>query len=242
MNHDKRIAIVTGGNRGLGFEVCRQLAKNNLKVILTSRDQASGNSKTEELKSEGLDVTYKQLDVSNSDSIAALYQAVEQEFGWIEILINNAGVLLDRDENIQHHPSQLFQTEKETFIRTFETNVIGAFQMCEAFVPGMKEHKYGRVVNVSSGMGQLSDMGAGYPAYRISKTALSGVTRYFSSQTNGTNVLVNAVCPGWVKTDMGGPNAPRTIDQGVDTIVWAALLPDSGPNGEFFRDRHPIPW
>jgi NAD(P)-dependent dehydrogenase (short-subunit alcohol dehydrogenase family) len=154
------------------------------------------------------------------------------------VLVNNAGVLLD----MEAAGDSLFDARLETFEQTFETNVWGPLLLSQTLIPAMKERGYGRVVNVSSGMGQLSDMGSGSPAYRLSKTALNALTRILAHELRSTNVLVNAVCPGWVRTDMGGPAAPRTPQQGADTITWLATLPDDGPSGGFFRDRKPIPW
>ena len=235
MSTTKRVAVVTGGNRGLGFEACRQLAKQGIQVILTSRDTTKGNAAVEKLQAEGLDVVCHALDVTNADSAQQLAEFVRDQFGHLEILVNNAGVLLDPGSN-------LLNTQMQTLQQTLETNVYGPLQLCQALVPLMKTHNYGRVVNVSSGAGQLSDMNGGYPCYRISKTALNAITRILAIEMQGTNILVNSVCPGWVRTDMGGPNASRTPEQGVNTIVSLATLPDNGPTGGFFRDRQPIPW
>lgn len=239
MSTTKRVAVVTGANRGIGFETCRQLAKREIQVILTSRDEAKGKVAAEKLQAEGLDVSYHPLDVADSESIERLAQFIKSEFGRIDILVNNAGVFLDSKEN----PSgSIFDLNISTLHKTLETNALGSLLLCQALIPLMKEHNYGRVVNVSSGAGQLSDMNSGYPSYRISKTALNAVTRIVGNELKGTNILVNSVCPGWVKTDMGGSNAPRTPEQGADTIVWLATLPDDGPTSGFFRDRKPIPW
>lgn len=232
-----RVAVVTGGNRGIGFETCRQLAKKDITVILTSRDEAKGKAAVEKLQTEGLDVIAYRLDVTSSDG-DRLAQFIRDRFGRLDILVNNAGVLLDYDES----DGSVFNLKISTLQTTLETNTFGPLLLCQALVPLMKEHNYGRVVNVSSGAGQLHDMGTGYPSYRISKTALNAVTRIVANELKGTNILVNAVCPGWVKTDMGGENATRTTEQGADTIVWLATLPDDGPTSGFFRDRQPIDW
>jgi NAD(P)-dependent dehydrogenase (short-subunit alcohol dehydrogenase family) len=152
------------------------------------------------------------------------------------VLVNNAGVMLDP------RGSRVLDARPKTFRDTLEANMLGPLQLMQALVPLMKKHGYGRIVNVASGQGQLSDMGVGTPAYRVSKTALNALTRTFAAELHGTGILVNSMCPGWVKTDMGGPNAPRTVEQAADTAVWLATLPDDGPNGGFFRDRQPIPW
>jgi len=234
MSPTKRVAVVTGANRGIGFETCRQLAKKGIQVILTSRDRANGEAAVEKLQAEGLDVSYHPLDVTDSDSVQRLAEFIKSEFGQLDILVNNAGVLLDSSDTV-------LSTKIDTLRKTIDTNLYGPLLLCQALIPLMK-HNYGRVVNVSSGAGQLSDMTSGYPSYRISKTALNALTRILANELKGTNILVNSVCPGWVKTDMGGANAPRTPEQGADTIVWLATLPDNGPTSGFFRDRQPIPW
>lgn len=234
-----KIAVVTGANRGLGFETCRQLARQGIHVILTSRDEAKGKAAIEQLLSENLPVSYCPLDVTDSDSIQRLVHFVKTQSGQLEILVNNAGIFID-----PHDPddASIFRASLDTIRRTYETNVYGPLQLCQALIPLMQAKRYGRVVNVSSGMGQLSDMNGGDPAYRLSKTALNALTRIFADELKGTNILINSVCPGWVKTDMGGPNAYRNLEEGVDTIVWLATLPDNSPTGLFFRDRKPIPW
>ena len=154
-------------------------------------------------------------------------------------MVNNAAIALDFTGE---SAGSIFKAKISTIQQTIETNVYGPLLICQALIPLMQINNYGRVVNVSSGAGQLQDMQSGYPAYRMSKTALNSLTRMFASELEGTNILVNSVCPGWVKTDMGGPNAPRTTEQGADTIVWLATLPDEGPTGGFFRDREAIAW
>lgn len=238
MSEDKKVALVTGANRGLGFEACRQLAKKDIKVILTSRDKAKGKAAAEKLQVEGLDVIDYPLDVTSVERCALLTRFIQDRFGRLDILVNNAGVLLDDSES----DDSIFNLKISTLQKTLETNTFAPLVLCQALIPLMKERNYGRVVNVSSGAGQLHDMNTGYPSYRISKTALNAVTRIVANELKGTNILVNGVCPGWVKTDMGGENAPRTPEQGVDTIVWLATLPDNGPTSGFWRDRQPIDW
>lgn len=239
MNGIERVAVVTGANRGIGFEVCRQLARIGFQVILTSRDESKGRAAVEQLQAEGLKVINYPLDVTNPESIEQLAKFIGDKFGHLDVLVNNAGVLLDHSQNAD---GSIFNTKVSTLRETMETNVYGPLLLCQALIPLMKKHNYGRVVNVSSGAGQLSDMTSGYPAYRISKTALNALTRILSVELKGTNVLINSLCPGWVRTDMGGANASRTPEEGADTIVWLATLPDDGPTGGFFRDRQPIDW
>jgi NAD(P)-dependent dehydrogenase (short-subunit alcohol dehydrogenase family) len=232
----QKVAVVTGANRGMGFEASRQLAKMGMQVILTSRDPQKGQKAAEQLHTEGLEITYCPLDVAHPESIAALSQFVRKKFGRLDVLINNAGLMIDSPD------ISVFDAKVDTLRKTMETNVYGPLQLIQALVPLMKEQDYGRIVNVSSGMGQLTDMGGGYPGYRLSKTSVNALTRIFADELKGTHILINTMCPGWVKTDMGGPGATRTPEQGVDTMVWLATLPDDGPTGGFFRDRKPIPW
>jgi NAD(P)-dependent dehydrogenase (short-subunit alcohol dehydrogenase family) len=234
-----KIALVTGANRGLGFETSRQLARQGIRVLLTSRDMVKGQAAVEQLQAEGLTVSYHPLDVADSESIWDLVEFIQEQSGHLEILVNNAGIFIDPEDP---DDSSIFHASLDTLRRTYETNVYGPLQLCQALIPLMQAREYGRVVNISSGMGQLSDMNGGYPGYRLSKTSLNALTRIFADELKGTNVLVNSVCPGWVRTDMGGPDANRSIEEGVDTIVWLATLPDGSPSGQFFRDRQPIAW
>jgi NAD(P)-dependent dehydrogenase (short-subunit alcohol dehydrogenase family) len=235
----EQIALVTGANRGLGLETSRQLAQQGIHVILSSRDAVKGEAAVEKLKAEGLTVSYHPLDVADSESIKSLAQFIQEQFGHLEILVNNAGIFIDSQDSAAE---SIFQADLETLRRTYETNVYGPLQLCQTLIPLMQKQGYGRVVNVSSGMGQLSNMNGGSTGYRLSKTSLNAVTRIFADELKGTNILVNSVCPGWVRTDMGGPNAHRNIEDGVNTIVWLATLPTGSPTGLFFRDRQPIPW
>jgi NAD(P)-dependent dehydrogenase (short-subunit alcohol dehydrogenase family) len=237
-----KIALVTGGNRGLGLETARQLASLGLRVVLTARDEAKAREAARELGRQKLEVIPHALDVTREDSMVALQKWVESELGQIDVLVNNAGVFLESSDSRGDADPSIFEIPVDVVRRTLETNTFGAYRLCQLFVPPMLNRGWGRVVNVSSGMGQLAEMNGGYPGYRISKTALNAITRIVADETQGKGVLVNSVCPGWVKTDMGGPNAERSIPEGADTIVWLATLPDSGPTGGFFRDRKKIDW
>jgi NAD(P)-dependent dehydrogenase (short-subunit alcohol dehydrogenase family) len=234
-----RIAVVTGGNRGMGFETCRQLARRGARVVLTSRDPEKGEAAAARLQGEGLDVRHHPLDVADDDGIARLAEFVRTEFGRLDILVNNAGIVRGKQEPRERAMST-FEATADGLREVLATNLIGPFLLCQALIPLMEG--YGRVVNVSSGMGQLCDMGAGYPAYRISKAGLNALTGIFASELEGTGIKVNAVCPGWVRTDMGGAGAARSVEEGVATTIWLATLPDDGPSGGLFRDRKPIPW
>ncbi|MEW6492286.1 MAG: SDR family oxidoreductase [Cyanobacteriota bacterium] len=239
MSTSKKIAVVTGANRGLGFETCRQLAKQGIHVVLTSRDESQGKAAVDQIQQEGLDIVYHPLDVTNPQSIQQLEQFLRQEYGRLDVLVNNAGIFPDSDDT---GSESVLTAKLDTLRKAMETNVYGPLQLCQALVGLMQAHDYGRIVNVSSGMGQLSEMNGGSPGYRTSKTALNALTRMLSAELQGTNILVNSVCPGWVKTDMGGAEAPRTPEQGVETIVWLATLPDGGQTGGFFRDKQSILW
>lgn len=232
---NQRVAIVTGANRGIGYETCRQLSRAGVITILTSRDENKGREAQHALVSEGSDVHYQQLDVTDERSIQRLHSSTLDKFGRLDILVNNAGVFLDRGIRGLELPIEVLQ-------ETLDTNLFGALKMCQVFIPLMKKNRFGRIVNVSSGMGSSSNMSAGSAAYKLSKAALNNLTRILADETRGENILVNSMAPGWVRTDMGGPGAPRSLAQGADTIIWLATLPGDGPTGGFFEDRHPIPW
>ncbi len=232
MTENGRVALVSGGNRGIGLEICRQLADRGFAVILGSRDEESGLRAAENLSGK---VFVHQLDVADEESVARLASFVEEEFGRLDVLVNNAGI--SNDEGQRGMDADLRRVRE-----ALEANLFGAWRLCEVAIPLMQRHGYGRIVNVSSGMGALEDMGGGSPGYRISKTALNALTRILASELRGSGILVNSVCPGWVQTDMGSPRAPRPVEEGADTPVWAATLPNNGPTGGFFRDRRPIPW
>jgi NAD(P)-dependent dehydrogenase (short-subunit alcohol dehydrogenase family) len=234
-NIDRKVAVVTGANRGIGFEICRQLARKGVHVILTSRDEAKGRDACEKLATAGLEVAFCQLDVSDSNSVQRLADWITSQYGRLQILVNNAGIYIDN----QH---SLLTVDMAVMRRTMETNAYGPLMMCQALVPLMKREGYGRLVNVSSGIGELSGLGPSYPAYRISKIVLNIHTRILAGELRDTGILANAVCPGWVRTDMGGPGASRSVEEGADTAVWLATLPNDGPTGGFFRDRQEIPW
>ena len=231
----RRVAVVTGANRGIGFEICRQLARKGARVVLTARDEAKGRAAAELLAGEGHDVLFHTLDVTENDSIDGFCAYVKDELRGVDILVNNAGVFLDQRKLGLDVPMSVVR-------ETLETNLLGAWRLAQVLVPVMRWTNYGRIVNVSSGLGAMSEMAGGYPAYRISKASLNALTRILADELRGTNILVNAMCPGWVQTDMGGPRATVPVDKGADTAVWLATLPDGGPTGGFFRDRRPIAW
>jgi NAD(P)-dependent dehydrogenase (short-subunit alcohol dehydrogenase family) len=233
----RRVALVTGGNRGIGLEICRQLGRRgDIHVVLTARNEAKGKAAAARLRENGADVEFRGLDVTSEKDIRALVDWLAASHGRCDILVNNAGIVADP------RGSRVLDSKLATYRETLDTNLLGPLLLAQALVPLMKKNRYGRIVNISSGQGQLADMGVGTPAYRISKTALNALTRTLAAELQGSGILVNSACPGWVRTDMGGPGAPRTVEQGADTPVWLATLPDGGPTGGFFRDRKPIAW
>jgi NAD(P)-dependent dehydrogenase (short-subunit alcohol dehydrogenase family) len=231
-----RVAVVTGANRGIGLEVARQLAVRGADVVLTARDPSRGEAARALLAGEGLAVSFQRLDVRDPAQAAALADWLHRERGRLDILVNCAGIVVD--------PRGVRASSVDPAIlrETFETNVTGVLAVTQALLPLMRRTGYGRIVNFSSVLGQLASMGAGTPAYRISKAALNALTRTLAAELSGTNIKVNSLCPGWVRTDMGGPSAPLTPAEGADTAVWLALLPDDGPSGGFFRQRAPVAW
>lgn len=238
----QQVALVTGSNRGIGFEIAKQLAMKKIQVVLTSRNSANGEAALKRLTRDdgGIKkVVPMQLDVTNQVSVDRLLNKVEKTFGRLDILVNNAAILIDRDDVVAS------STDLETVKTTLETNLIGAWRMCKAFIPLMKKNNYGRIVNVSSGAGEFEYMatsGGYWPAYCVSKASLNALTVMLASELRGTNILVNAVCPGWVRTDMGGPNATRSVEEGAATPVWLATLPDGGPTGCNYYDKEQTSW
>src|SRR2546423_2433324 len=232
---EQRIALVTGGNRGIGFEICRQLAKLGIRVILGSRDAAKGHSAAGELIAMHLPVEARELDVASEESIQECMSWIRRDLGRLDILVNNAGIMVEDDDV---DPEQEIQIIRDTM----QTNVYGPLLLSRLGIPIMKSRRYGRIVNLSSGMGSLAEMGPGYIAYRMSKAGINVPTRVLAAETQGSAILINSVDPGWVQTSMGGAGASRTVQKGAETAVWLATLPDSGPTGGFLRDRKTVPW
>jgi NAD(P)-dependent dehydrogenase (short-subunit alcohol dehydrogenase family) len=230
-----RTAIVTGANRGIGLEIARQLVQEGVRVVMGCRDPVLGSRACASLKAGDLAVSHA-LDVNDTKNVRRFVAFVERSFGAPAILVNNAGVYPEPSE------ARVVDTRTALWRETFETNLFGAVRLCREVVPLMQRLAYGRIVNVSSGLGQVAKMGAGSPAYRVSKAALNALTATLAAEVKGSGILVNSMSPGWVRTDMGGPDAPRSVEEGAETAVWLALLPSSGPTGQFFRDRKPIPW
>jgi NAD(P)-dependent dehydrogenase (short-subunit alcohol dehydrogenase family) len=226
------IALVTGANRGLGFEVVRQLAQRGFATVLGSRDLEKGRAAAEAL--DGLEVDPRRLDVADPDSVRELASGLRDDYGRLDVLVNNAGILYDTWESG-------LEADLDVVQQALETNLFGAWRTAQACLPLLRRSQHGRVVNVSSGSGSISGMGAGSPAYSVSKAALNALTRILAAELRRDRILVNAVCPGWVATDMGGPGG-RPVEQGAASIMWAVLLPDDGPTGGFFRDGRQLDW
>ena len=232
----RKIAIVTGGNRGIGREIARQLMKADVFVVAGVRDAAKCAATQEGLEAEGAHAVALQLDVNDTKSVRRFVDEVNRKHGAPSILVNNAGVYPESRD------AKVTDTSTSFWRATFETNLFGSVRMCREVVPLMSKRGYGRVVNVSSGLGQLEHMADGSPAYRVSKAALNALTKTLAAEVAGSGILVNSMSPGWVRKDMGGDEAPRSVEEGADTAVWLCLLPSNGPTGQFFRDRQPIPW
>ncbi|MET0594294.1 MAG: SDR family oxidoreductase [Polyangiaceae bacterium] len=231
---ERRVAVVTGANRGIGAAIARQLAQTGMHVVATARREGLGREATDDLKKAGLSASFFPLDVTSDESVAALAAHLRNEFGLVDVLVNNAGVALDK-----WVPA--LEVSMDQFIATYETNVFGVLRMCRAIIPIMRERGYGRVVNLSSNLGSMEKIGGRTIAYRTSKTAVNAITRVIAAELAEGDVLVNSMCPGWVKTELGGADAPRTTEEAADTAIWLATLPADGPRGGFFQDRKPFP-
>lgn len=234
MKKSARIALITGANRGIGFEVCRQLASRGFVVLLAARDAAKAESAARKLENAGT-VEPLVLDVADAASVEKAAKLVADRYGCLDVLVNNAGINYDTWETAEN--ADIDGTVQETIA----TNLLGPWRMCQAFLPLLRKSRAARIVNVSSDAGSLARMGAGPPAYQVTKAGLNALTRTLAGELHNAGILVNAVCPGWVATDMGGSGG-RPVADGAAGIVWAATLPDSGPTGGFFQDGKPLPW
>ncbi|WP_338785864.1 SDR family oxidoreductase [Metabacillus sp. FJAT-53654] len=235
MSHDKQVALVTGGNRGIGYELAKQLALNGFKVILASRDPEMGYEAVQKLKEFDLDVSCVEMDVASQESIHQAAVAINEKYGRVDVLINNAGVYLDENE-------KLLAMDPCILEKTMATNFFGVYHVIRSFIPLMVKQGFGRIINVSSEYGAMSEMSyQGVGAYKLSKFALNGLTRLVAAEIK-EDIKINAVDPGWVSSDMGGPSALRTPKQAAESILWLATIGPEGPSGGFFKDGKQIPW
>jgi NAD(P)-dependent dehydrogenase (short-subunit alcohol dehydrogenase family) len=226
------VALVTGANRGIGFEVARELGRDGMRVLLGSRDGAKCEAAAAELAGEGLDITPLELDVAVPRAAAAVVPAaIEAAGGALDVLVNNAGI---------YPGGRASRIDFDVVEATWEANAAGAWRVAVAALPYMAAAA--RIVNVSSEAGSLASMDASMPAYNVSKAALNAITRVLAADLRSSGILVNSVCPGWVRTDMGGSSASRSVEAGAASVLWAARLGPDGPTGGFFRDGRPVPW
>ncbi len=234
MNANTRITLVTGANRGIGLEVCRQLVALGDTVILTARSTEKAQRAADLLKADGIHVTPLSLDLNDTESVAHAAEQVAQTFGRLDALVNNAAIDYDRDQ-------QVLTADLDRVRHVFDTNTLGTWQVTQAFLPLLRKSRHGRIVNVSSEAGAWKSMHGGTPAYSLSKVALNALTLMMAASLKKESILVNAICPGWVATDMGGAGG-RPIPAGGKSVVWGVTLPDNGPTGGFFRDGQRLEW
>lgn len=242
------VALITGANKGIGLETARQLSQKGIKVLLGARDDKKGLEAEKLLKSEGLDVEYVNIDVDNFETHKSLANYIQEKYGKLDILINNAGISEANDINGEIKKTS--ELSIESYKRVFDTNFFNLIAITQTLLPLIKKSEAGRIVNLSSILGSLtlhSDPNSfiynfKVPAYNISKTALNGFTVHLAHELKDTNIKVNSAHPGWVKTDMGGENAPMELVDGAKTSVWLATLPSDGPNGGLFHMQETLPW
>lgn len=235
MSKDIKVALVTGGNRGIGYELVKQLALKGFKVILASRDPEKGHKAVQQLRESNLDVSFVPIDVDNQESINQASTTVNERYGRLDVLINNAGVYLDENK-------KLVVMDPSILEKTMATNFFGVYHMIRSFIPLMEKQGYGRIINVSSEYGAMSEMShPGVGAYKLSKFTLNGLTRLLAAEIHG-DIKINAVDPRWVSSDMGGPSASRTPKQAAESILWLTTIGPEGPSGGFFRDGIRIDW
>ena len=227
-----KIALVTGGNRGIGKEIARQLASKGFRVILTARDPKAGTKAASSI--EG-DVGFLELDVADDESITQAAERFGKESDRLDVLVNNAAIYPDEGVDI-------LTATRELLTETFQTNTFGAIRVTQAFLPFLNRADQARIINLSSGYGELDGLSSGVPSYCLSKLTLNGATIMFDQALRNRGISVNSVCPGWVRTDMGGPNASLSVEEGADTTVWLASEAPHSLSGKFFRSRQEISW
>lgn len=231
MEQTRRVALVTGGNRGIGFELCRQLGAGGHRVWMACRDRERGDAAVHKLRKEGMDVGLIQMDLSKGESVLQAMSSIHEK---VEVLINNAAIL-DRQN--------IFNLEDPELIATIQTNLIGPMILAKHLAARMRERGWGRIVNITSGMGSFArGLGSDSPAYRVSKAGLNAFTVCLAESLRGSGVLVNSVDPGWVRTDMGGRYARRNVEDAARSVLWAVQLPDQGPSGVFFYNGKSVEW
>jgi NAD(P)-dependent dehydrogenase (short-subunit alcohol dehydrogenase family) len=231
----ERIALITGSNRGIGLEAARQLAGREFHAIVACRDEGKGQTAAEGIRQAGGKATVLPLDVSSSESIRTAALRFETFSDGLDVLVNNAGVYPDEGPSVLTVP-------REKLVQTFQTNAFGALEVTQAFLPYLRKTAGARVVNVSSGYGQLDGLSDGEPSYSLSKLALNGLTIMLAEALRADSIAVNSMCPGWVRTGMGGPGATLSVEEGADTVVWLADEAPHNLTGKFFRNRREIPW
>ena len=236
-----KIALVTGANKGLGFETSKQLAQKGHKVYMGCRNDERGEAAAKHLKSMQLDVEFIKLDVNNRSDIRSFMDKIKSRDEKLDLLVNNAGVFLESSGPQDKSSSSVLKVDPVIILKTIETNAMGPLTLIQSIVPHMIENDYGRIINISSGMGQLENMNGHWPGYRMSKCSLNALTKILSDEVADHNIYINSVCPGWVRTDMGGNSASLSVEQGVESIVWLATCDDS-PKGKFISNKKEINW
>jgi NAD(P)-dependent dehydrogenase (short-subunit alcohol dehydrogenase family) len=232
---NQRIALITGGNRGIGFETARQLAGRGFHVVIAARNQSDGQKSAERIQAAGGQATFLSLDVGSSESIQQAARRFAAIADFLDVLINNAGIYPDEGVNI-------LTISRKQMVETLQTNTFGQLEVTQAFVPFLRTSTAPRIINVSSGYGELNGLSADVPSYCLSKLALNGLTIMLADGLRSDRIAVNSMCPGWVRTKMGGPNATRSVEEGADTAVWLADDAPQELTGRFFRNREEISW
>jgi NAD(P)-dependent dehydrogenase (short-subunit alcohol dehydrogenase family) len=230
-----KTVLITGANRGIGFETARQLSAKGFQVFIGARKAEAAEKAASAIRKQGGQAETLLLDVADTASINAAAAELSKRTDHLDVLINNAGIYPDEGVNV-------LNVSREQLVTTFQTNTFGPIVVVQAFLPLLRKSKEARIINFSSGLGQLDGMSSGIPSYSLSKLAINGVTIMLTEALRGDAIAVNSMCPGWVRTDMGGASAPRSVEQGADTAVWLASEAPQELTGKFFRDRKEIPW
>lgn len=236
-----KIALVTGANRGLGLETSKQLAELGYKVYMVCRNDAKGRRVVSDLQQKGLSVELIQADITADHDVKKIMDVLSENNEVLDVLVNNAGVFLESESVEISYKTSILKVDPSLVSKILEINTLGPLKLIQAIVPTMCKENSGRIINVSSMMGQLEGMLGHWPGYRMSKTALNAITCMLNAELSKTNVIVNSVCPGWVRTDMGGRNATKSVAEGVESIIWLATC-ENPPRGKFVQDRKIINW